>query len=113
MKLGKLCKVVTIIAVVAVVALVAVACAGSQPATGKNAAALFASHCARCHGQNREGISGLGPPLNPASLAGLSYDEVQVVISSGGFGGGMPAFSGALSPEEIKALAQFIKDTTP
>ena len=78
-----------------------------------SAGELYTNTCAACHGANREGISGLGLPLTPESLAELSDDEVRDTISNGRSGTVMPAFQAILSPEEIDALLQLIKNTTP
>ncbi len=96
-------------------------------------AGLFAANCARCHGQNGEGL--IGPPLNDAYFftdrikdvgwGGTLEDYIISTVSSGrpvstrpdqwpgeGIGYAMPAWSqeygGPLRPDEIRAIAQFI-----
>ena len=78
-----------------------------------NADELYAGKCAGCHGVKRQGISGLGLPLTPASLAALSDTEIKDAILNGRSDTAMLAFKGALSPEEIDALLQLIKYTSP
>lgn len=78
-----------------------------------SAGELYAAKCAVCHGTNRLGVSGLAPALTPESLTALSDTEVRDTISSGRPGTAMPAFKGSLSPEEIDALLQLIKQTSP
>ena len=72
-----------------------------------DAAALFASNCAGCHGGDRSG--GRGPALLPERLTGDAA-QYSTTITNGR--GGMPSFSSKLSQDEINALAEWIL-TTP
>ncbi len=74
---------------------------------------LYASKCAVCHGAKRQGVSGLGSALTPESLLVPSYTEIRDTILNGKSNTAMPPFKGILSQEEIDALVQFIKDTSP
>lgn len=74
---------------------------------------LYTIRCAGCHGVNRQGVSGLGPALTPDSLRALSYTEIRDIILNGRSNTAMPPFKSALSQEEIDALVQLIKDTSP
>lgn len=65
-----------------------------------NGGAIFASNCARCHGAGGEG--GRGPNLQSYADTGAGVAKV----TNGG--GGMPSFSGTLSPEEITAVVNFV-----
>ncbi len=86
----------------------------SQPTlSAKSAGELYATSCAACHGANRGGMSGLGPALTPESLAALSDAEILDAALNGVPGTMMPAFKSILSAEEIDALLQFIKYTSP
>ncbi|MBI2858669.1 MAG: cytochrome c [Chloroflexi bacterium] len=76
-------------------------------------AKLFAANCAVCHGQNRQGVSGLGPALTPASLAKLSEGEVKNTILKGRQNTAMAGFEGRLGPQEIDALVKLVKTTSP
>lgn len=110
-------RLIMVLAAAAVLAAGAVACGGSSadtsttapaPAetqvvpteTAGEAAALFAGECAGCHGA--DGGGGSGPDIRGED----SLESVKAQIESGG--GGMPAFSGQLSPGQIDALAQFV-----
>ncbi len=73
----------------------------------------YASSCAICHGVNRKGVPGLGTALTPDSLATLSDTETRDVILNGQPGTEMAAYKEILSPEEIDALLQLIKHTSP
>jgi len=68
-----------------------------------DAAQLFISNCAGCHGRNRQG--GSGPALLPDRLT-KTDSEYAEFISNGS--GRMPSFENRLSEEEIKALAVWI-----
>lgn len=77
-----------------------------------DAKALFAANCAACHGANRQGISGLGPALTPASLAGHA-EHLVGYIRDGKPGTVMPSFKGRLSDDQIKAVAEFLTTVAP
>ena len=74
---------------------------------------LYAGNCAACHGVKRQGVSGFSPALTPESLAALSYTEIRDAILNGRSNTSMPPFKGTLNQEEIDALVQFLKDTSP
>ena len=76
-----------------------------------DAGALYETNCVPCHGADRQGVSGVGLPLTPESLAPLSDAEVRDTIQNGRLNTAMAPFKSALSQEEIEALVQFIKDT--
>lgn len=78
-----------------------------------DAAKLFATNCTVCHGEKQQGISGLGPALTPTSLTKLSDAEVRSTIMKGRPNTAMAGFEGRLSSEEIDALIQLIKRTSP
>ncbi|MBI3930882.1 MAG: cytochrome c, partial [Chloroflexi bacterium] len=96
-----------------------ISCAGAQPTPTQpaptpetsaiDAAKLFATNCAVCHGEKRQGVSGLGPALTPTSLTKLSDAEVKSTILKGRSNTAMAGFEGRLSAEEIDALIQLIK----
>lgn len=70
-----------------------------------DAAALYASKCAGCHGANAEG--GYGPDLTGDYEFGKSPDDVRESIAEGREGK-MPGFAGRLSSEEIDALVDYL-----
>lgn len=94
--------------------------AASQPATTDTApartettpavdgAAIFASAgCASCHtlaAANAKGVT--GPNLDDLAP---STEQVKNQVTSGG--GGMPAYGGDLSPEEIDAVAEYVSSS--
>jgi mono/diheme cytochrome c family protein len=76
--------------------------AEGDPAAGKEA---FASAgCGSCHTLSDAGTSGtVGPNLDDSSV---DYAAAVTQITNGG--GGMPAFSGQLSEEEIANVAAYV-----
>jgi cytochrome c6 len=89
--------------------LAAVALALAGPALAVDAAALFQSKCAVCHGKDGKG-SPSGKKMGVKDLAEEMKEPAQEIaddISNGK--GKMPAFKGKLSPEEIQALANYLK----
>lgn len=56
---------------------------------------------------------GLGGSLTPQSLAERSDSVLKQTISGGIPYTAMPSFKNTLSPEELDALVQFIKYTSP
>ena len=79
--------------------------AASRP---EDPAALYARHCAVCHGADRIGLT--GPALLPESLSRLGPQRTARVIRDGLPATQMPAFGQTLSPEEIQALARYLHE---
>ena len=71
-----------------------------------DAAALYAEHCAACHGEGR--LGGTGPALIPEALARLRGDSLATVIAEGRAATQMRGFSNALDADAITALAAWI-----
>ena len=71
-----------------------------------DAAALYARHCAGCHGADR--LGGMGPALVPGALGRLTRERAARVIRDGRPLTQMPAFGGRLGEAEIAALAAFV-----
>ncbi len=70
---------------------------------------VFASAgCAGCHTMEKADASGTtGPNLDDLQP---DFDAVVAQVTNGG--GGMPAFGGQLSPEQIQAVAAYVVDST-
>jgi mono/diheme cytochrome c family protein len=65
---------------------------------------IFVAECASCHTLEDAGSTGaIGPNLDESSL-----DEAAVESQVRSGGGGMPAFEGQLSDEEIQAVAGYV-----
>ncbi len=78
---------------------------------GVTVADLFQANCAVCHGQDRQGV--IGPALTPERLT-ESDDFYADTIANGRAGTVMPAWSDqGLTPDDIDALVQFIKNVEP
>ncbi len=88
--------------------------AAAAPESGKRGAAVFAGHCASCHGANGEGVPGVFPPLkgNPVVTATDPAEHIHVVLfgKKGGtikgatYSAQMPAWADQLSDEEVAAV---------
>ncbi|SEO12787.1 cytochrome c [Paenibacillus sp. OV219] len=86
----------------------------NTPSTNNNAGAgtvdtaaaetVFKSNCVSCHAADLSG--GMGPNLQKVG-GRLSVDEISTRIHQGG--GGMPAFQGQLTDDEITNLAGWLK----
>ena len=74
---------------------------------------LYAGKCALCHGEKRYGIFSSGGALTLQSLAARSDTVVKETILEGIPYTAMPPFKNTLNPEEIDAIIQFIKYTSP
>jgi glucose dehydrogenase/mono/diheme cytochrome c family protein len=65
---------------------------------------LFTTNCATCHTLSEAGTTGsVGPNLDELKP---EKSLVETQVANGG--GGMPAFAGQLSPEEIEAIAEYV-----
>ena len=80
---------------------------GSETAAGGDAeagAVVFSENCSTCHGGTGHGGNG-GPDLTTMPLAQTEEGAIQQVTNGGG---GMPAFGGTLSEEEIENVAAYV-----
>jgi mono/diheme cytochrome c family protein len=67
---------------------------------------VFVAECGSCHTLSDAGTSGtIGP-----SLDGVGLSEAEIVEQVPNGGGGMPAFEGQLSDEEIAQVAAYVAD---
>ena len=71
-----------------------------------DAAALFAQHCAQCHGSDRLGL--MGPALLPENLTRLKKAEAIETINNGRAATQMPPFGRLLDAQQIAALVDFV-----
>jgi glucose/arabinose dehydrogenase len=70
---------------------------------------VYASLCANCHGPKLEGA--LGPSLvDDTWKSGADDESIARSIREGQPPAGMPAFSGSLSPQDIRALVIYIRE---
>ena len=96
----------SVLSVLVLLAAPAVSGDTAAPAAGPapDAEALFARHCASCHGADR--LGGTGPALLPENLKRLRH--AATVIAEGRPATQMPGFSGALSARAIESLVDLI-----
>lgn len=93
-------------------ALLAVANDAKTIAAGKQ---VFATNCTPCHGPDGGGI--IGPNLTDAYwLHGGTLPEIYKTIDEGVLAKGMPNWGKMLKPDQVKAVAVYVKSlggTTP
>jgi cytochrome c oxidase subunit II len=70
-------------------------------------AAVYASNCAVCHGQ--DGGGGVGPQLGDGAVAEAFPDVADQIDVVANGRGRMPAFGGDLSAEEIAAVVDYTR----
>lgn len=92
-------------------ALLAIAAAALFVARGAEAAApdaaeLFKTHCAECHGPDRLGA--IGPALLPQNLRRVRKTRAVSVITNGIEAAQMPPFGEVLDKDEIAALVKLV-----
>jgi cbb3-type cytochrome c oxidase subunit III len=80
-------------------------------AAGPDGHAIFTDHCATCHGADGKGISPVGTPdfTDLKIQASLTDEAIIDTITNGRKGTIMPAWKGQLSPQEISAVAEFVR----
>ena len=81
------------------------------PAAASEAPKLYTEHCAACHGGDRLGA--IGPALLPENLGRLKKAEAERVIAEGRAATQMPGHKDKLTPEQIKALAEYVYTPLP
>jgi DNA-binding beta-propeller fold protein YncE len=92
--------------------LAALLCLLAGPAwAAEDPAALYARHCAACHGEGR--LGGTGPALLPENLGRLKPAEAEKVIAQGRFATQMPGFAESLGSENVKALTAWVFTPLP
>ena len=69
---------------------------------------VFVENCGQCHTLSDAGTTGsIGPTLDGSSL---SADEIEEQVRNGG--GGMPAFEGDLSEDEIENVSSYVAEAS-
>jgi cytochrome c6 len=83
----------------------------SVPAGAQDAAALYKTKCAACHGADGKGETAIGKSnkirdLGSADVQAQSDADLTTIIASGK--GKMPAYGKSLKPEQVKDLVAYI-----
>ncbi len=81
---------------------------GSTPGTTIDAAGLYSTYCASCHGAGRQG--GIGPALTTTTLSGLTVTQMSNYTANGI--GTMPGYSSQLTSAQIDAISTWLKGST-
>lgn len=79
-----------------------------QPKGGAtpDGAAIFAQHCAVCHGDHGQGISSMISIAGPSLQAEHNHGMVMLAVETGP--SHMPSFARTLSVEEIRSVAYYV-----
>ncbi len=77
----------------------------------EDAKALFAQKCAACHGPDGKGKTPMGQKLGAKDLSHENKEPLDEIVKDieNGKPPKMAAYKGKLSPEQITALAGYIK----
>ena len=94
------------LSVVTLVAVLAVVLSIPQAAHAQDAAALYKSKCAMCHGA--DGAKAAGHDLSSAAVQKESDADLTAVITDGK-SPKMPKYGDKLKPEEVKGLVAYIR----
>ena len=90
--------------------LAAAGCSGQGGgAKAESGLSVFHTRCSRCHGADGRGNAVFNTPTLPISK--LTEEEMVQVITKGR--NKMPSFSLELQPEQIQAVAKYIKNDLP
>lgn len=77
----------------------------AAPALAADGAAIYAAKCAMCHGKDGKGTA-VGLKMGAKEIGKEKEGEVEKVVTNGK--GKMSAFGAKLSPDEIKAVSQYV-----
>jgi cytochrome c55X len=93
--------------------LAAAAEGGPGPVSGRQAelVSLVRQDCGSCHGMTLKG--GLGPPLEPAALAGKDREQLSAVILHGRRGTPMPPWREHLSESDARWIVEQLQKGFP
>ena len=84
-------------------------CSSQGGGKAQSGLSVFHTRCSRCHGADGRGSAVFNTPVLQVSK--LTEAEMVEVITKGR--SKMPSFSLELTPEEIKAVAKYIKNDLP
>ncbi|MGH2786018.1 MAG: c-type cytochrome [Actinomycetota bacterium] len=78
----------------------------SKPTSTDGRTIFVQANCAGCHGLDGRGSR--GPSLVSGGAASLTLDEIVARVNNGKRLAGMPKFEGFLTPEQIRAVAEYV-----
>ncbi|HJR18926.1 MAG TPA: cytochrome c [Actinomycetota bacterium] len=78
----------------------------SKPTSTDGRTIFVQANCAGCHGIDGTGTR--GPSLVSGAAATLTLDEIIARVNNGKRLAGMPKFEGFLTPEQIRAVAEYV-----
>jgi cbb3-type cytochrome c oxidase subunit III len=82
----------------------------AAPVRAEDAKALYTSKCASCHGPDGKGQTAMGKKLGARDITALPASEAEIAKAiEEGKPPKMLAYKGKLTPEQIKALASYVK----
>ena len=70
--------------------------------------ALFLDNCAECHQRNGRGLKGIYPSLVSSEIVRGSGTDVALQLIIGR--GEMPSFSGAMSPQDMADVINYVRN---
>jgi len=84
--------------------------AAAAPPAASDAARVWATRCAECHGHDGRGLTGMGRRLGVKDLATTTKTQAELAadIADGIPERKMPGYGRKLSRAEIEALARFV-----
>jgi cytochrome c6 len=94
--------------IICVCVAIIIACSGAS--FGADAAALWAQHCASCHGKDGSGSTAMGKKLGVKDYTkdqGFSDAEAANVIKNGK--GKMKGYKDKMSDADVKALVAYVR----
>ncbi len=102
------CAVITVLVGLLALALSLLGPRSSRAASpmSDNAAALYKTKCAACHGADGSGNTPVGKKLKAGDLRSPKGDVYQIIARGKGK---MPAFEKSLGADNVKALADYIR----
>lgn len=90
------------------------ACSGQVAGGSTDGAKVFAAACARCHGEHGRPPQQMIDQLGVRDLTGAEWKArrdlatIEHQVRQGAASGRMPAFTGALTDAQIKAVAAYV-----
>lgn len=105
------------VVVLGLVALGAAACSSGVPTPSDPVLAqgqtIYNAKCVQCHGDKGQGGTGMKLGGGRAKAVFPNIDDQIAVIAEGRQGTSMPGWKNQLTPDEMKAVARYERETLP